>query len=224
TTEQLVQAFDEDLFVADHAGERESLDVDRFVQWLEVLLEAGDEVAAERFSELDEDFIAHALSTLVLVLDEDALRQTLDDSDEDDAEQADKALESALSEDLDGYLLVAKQPAGWDAALALVLALDRNHRALLVRLLDRLSHLDSHFLDDLEQLSTLLSEGESLAEDVEAAREQRRSEQGYVEPRAARAFLTLARRPLEQSPPLTSNFAKRDPLTKAYFREVSSSA
>ena len=87
TTEQLVQAFDEDLFVSDRAGERESLDVGRFVVWLEVLLEAGDEVAADRGAELDEDFVAHALGGVILVIEEDALRERLDDGDEDEATQ-----------------------------------------------------------------------------------------------------------------------------------------
>lgn len=216
TTEQLVQAFDEDLFVGARVGERESLDVGRFVLWLEVLLEAGDEVAADRVAELDEDFVAHALGGVLLVVDEDALRERLDDGDEDEARQVDKSLESALTEDIDGYMLVAKQHDGWDAVLALVLALDRNHRAMLVRLLDRLARVGSRYLDDLEELSTVLSEGESLAEDVEAAREERRSKQGYVEARAARAFLSLARKSAgaEERP------GERDPLTRAYFRDV----
>ena len=216
TTEQLVHAFDEDLFVSEVAGERETLDVGRFVTWLEVLLEAGDEVTADRIAELDEDFVAHALSGILLVLDEDALRERLDDSDEHEASQVDKRLESALSEDLDGYILVAKQHDGWDAALAVVLALDRNHRALLVRLLDRLARVSSRYLDDLEQLTTVLSEGESLADDVEAAREERRQRQGYVEPQAARAFLKLARKPAGPD----ARPAERDPLTRAYFREL----
>ncbi|MEO8903549.1 MAG: DUF6178 family protein [Polyangiaceae bacterium] len=215
TTAQLVQAFDEDLFVSDRAGERESLDVARFVVWLEVLLEAGDEVVANRVAELEEDFVAHALGGVLLVLDHDALRDVLDDGDEDGARQVDKALESALTEDIDGYILVAKQHDGWDAVLALVLALDRNHRALLVRLLDRLARIGSAYLDDLEELSTVLSEGESLAEDAEAAREDRRSKQGYVEARSARAFLSLARKPAGDERP-----TDRDPLTRAYFREV----
>ncbi|HEU5073401.1 MAG TPA: DUF6178 family protein [Polyangiaceae bacterium] len=216
TTEQLVHAFDEDLFVSDRAGERESLDVGRFVVWLEVLMEAGDDVAADRVAGLDEDFVAHALAGVLLVLDEGALRDRLEAGDEDEARQVDKSLESALTEEIDGYILVAKQPDGWDAVLALVLALDRNHRALLVRLLDRLSLVGSAYLDDLEELSTVLSEGESLAEDVEAAREERRGQQGYVDARSARAFLLLARKPPadEERPTV------RDPLTRAYFREV----
>lgn len=216
TTEQLVQAFDEDLFVAGRAGERESLDVERFVVWLEVLLEAGEEAAADRIAELDEDFVAHALDGVLLVLDEDALRQRLDEVEEDDAQQIDKGLESALTEDLDGYVLIAKQHDGWDSVLALVLALDRNHRALLTRLLDRLARVGSGYLDDLQELSTVLSEGESLAEDAEAAREERRSRQGHVEARAARAFLSLARKaPGGEAGPI-----ERDPLTRAYLRDL----
>lgn len=217
TTEQLVQAFDEDLFVSEQAGEREVLDAGRFAVWLQVLLEAGDEVAANRIAQLDEDFVAHALSSSVLVLDEEALRQRLDEVERDEALEIDKALESALAEDLDGYLLIAKQHEGWDAVLALILALDRDHRALLVRLLDRLAAVSSSYLDDLEELSTVLTQAESLAEDVEAAREERRSKQGYVEPRAARAFLTLARRPLAPTERAASG---RDALTRAYFREL----
>ena len=125
-------------------------------------------------------------------------------------------LESSLTEDIDGYVLVAQRHDGWDAALALILALDRDHRALLVRLLDRLARIGGGYLDDLDALSTLLSEGESLAEDVEAAREERRAVQGYVEARAARAFLTLARRPLEDD----AGVAPRDPLTRAYFLDL----
>ena len=149
TTEQPVQAFDEDLFVSDRAGERESLDVGRFVVWLEVLLEAGDEVAADRVAELDEDFVAHAVGGVILVIEEDAPRERLDDGDEDEATQVDKSLESALTEDIDGYMLVAKQHDGWDAVLALVLALDKGHRALLVRLLDRLARRATELVQGL---------------------------------------------------------------------------
>lgn len=216
TTEQLVQAFDEDLFANDRAGERETLDIGRFVVWLEVLLEAGDDVAADRVAELDEDFVAHALSGILLVLDEEALRERLDDAGEDESSQVDKGLESALAEDLDGYILVARQHDGWDAALSLVLALDRSHRALLVRLLDRLAHASGRYLDDLGELSTVLSDGESLAEDVEAAREERRARRGYVDAQAAQAFLKLARHPADRD----ERPAERDALTRAYFREV----
>jgi hypothetical protein len=211
TTEQLVRAFDEDLFRNERPGEREALDVRRFATWLEVLLEAGDGVAAARVAELSEDFVAHALSALLVVLDFESLRSSMEGGG-DDADRVEKAIESALSEEIDGYLLIAREPDGWDAALTLVLALDRDHRELLVRLLDRCAAVSADLCEDLDALSEVLSEGASLAEDVEAEREARRGREGYVEPRAAKNFLTLAR--------TGKGGGARDPVTRAYFREV----
>lgn len=215
TTEQLVAAFDEDLFTSGRPGERESFDRARFVTWLEVLLEAGDGAVARRMAELDEDFVAHALSSLVFVFDHDQLRERITEDDPAAAE-ADGALERALNEEIDGYLLVARDEVGWDAVLALVLALDRSHRALLVRILDRCAALASGYVDDLDALAEVLSAAESLAEDVEAAREERRSALGYVEPRAAKAFLGLAKTPITGE----LSAAPRDAITRAYFREL----
>lgn len=214
TTEQLVAAFDEDLFVSSRPGEREAFDRTRFVTWLEVLLEAGDRAVARRMAELSEDFVAHALSSIILVFDHDQLRERITE-DDPAAADADKALERALNEEIDGYLLVAREEEGWDAVLALVLALDRSHRSLLVRLLDRCAALASDYVDDLDALAEVLSASESLAEDVEAAREERRCALGFVEPRAAKGFLRLATTPIEGE----LSAEPRDGITRAYFRE-----
>ncbi|MFO0611791.1 MAG: DUF6178 family protein [Polyangiaceae bacterium] len=218
TTPQLVAAFDEDLFANERPGERETFDVDRLVTWLEVLLEAGAEVAAARFAELSEDFVIRALSSLLLVFDDEALLARLGERDRG-ARRAEKALESALTEEIDGYLLVARRHSGWDAALALIAALDRDHRALLARVLDRCSAMSSGYVDDLDALSEVLSDEESLAEDVESEREERRARAGFVEPRAAKAFLALAEQPIQGD----LLRAPRDPLTRAYFRELAPS-
>ncbi len=212
---QLVAAFDEDLFRNARPGEREVFDPDRFAAWLEVILEAGDEAAAARLAELSEDFVLRALGALVRVLDHDALRHrmlSVDEGEADGADAVEKALESSLVQEIDGYLLVSREGRGWDAALAVILAFDRDHRALLERLLDRAARQSSRLLDDLDALAEILSDAESLAQDVEAEREERRAELGFVEPRAAKAFLTLARDPLGS--------ASRDALTKAYFRAL----
>lgn len=211
STEQLVAAFDEELFSNARPGERETFDAARFATWLEVLLEAGDDAVAARFAELSEDFAAHALSSLVLVLDDDALRERMEEGDRA-AHRADKAIESSISEQIDGYLLIARVPDGWDAVLALVLALDRNERELLERVLDRCARLGSRYIDDLDELVEALDDAASLADDVEGEREARRAARGYVEARAARNFLTLARDPERKE--------ERDPVTRAYFREL----
>lgn len=215
TTEQLVAAFDEDLFANAKPGERETFEAQRFITWLEVLLEAGDSVAAARIAELSEDFVIQAISSAVLVLDHDALLARMGDGG-DDVEAADKAIESCLSEEIDGYLLISREHDGWDSVLALILALDRDHRSLLIRVLDRCADMASPYIDDLDELAQLLSAAESLAEDVEAEREDRRGKQGFVEPRAAKNFLTLAKTEL----PKELSKVSRDPVTRAYFREL----
>lgn len=212
TTEQLVAAFDEDLFSNDRPGERESFESERFLTWLEVLLEAGDDVAAARMVELSEDFVIQAISSVILVLNHDDLQSRMGDGG-DDADAADKAMESCLSEEIDGYLLISRQHDGWDVMLALIVALDRDHRSFLVRMLDRCADMASRYLDDLDELAELLTAAESLAEDVEAEREDRRGKQGYVEARAAKNFLTLAKTPCNDG-------AQRDPVTRAYFRDL----
>lgn len=215
TTEQLVAAFDEDLFSNPRPGERETFDPRRFVIWLEVLLEAGDDVAAAKIAAMSEDFVIQAFSSLVLVLDHDALMARMSEGG-DDTEAADKAIESCLSEEIDGYLLISRDHEGWDSMLALILALDRDHRSLLERVLDRCAGIASGYIDDLDELTELLSAAESLADDVEAEREDRRSKRGFVEPRAARHFLTLAKAPLADD----ATTQQRDPVTRVYFRDL----
>jgi hypothetical protein len=165
-------------------------------------------------AELSEDFVTQGISTLVLVLDLDALRLRMGEGGED-ARMADKALESALCEEIEGYLLVSRQHEGWDATLALILALDRDHRELLERVLDRCANVASELVEDMDALTSVLTREAALAEDVEAEREDRRSQAGHVEPRAARAFLQLARTPMGPAAD-----EPRDTLTHAYFRQL----
>lgn len=214
TTNQLVAVFDEDLFINTQPGEREVFDTSRFILWLDVLLEAGESVAACRIAELSEDFVTKAFSSIILVLDHDALRAHMGALG-DDAHYVDKIIESTHSEVIDGYLLISRIHDGWDTVFALILALDRDHRSLLTRILDRCAYIASDCINDPDELFTMLSAEDALTEDVEAEREDRRSKQGYVEPRAARNFLALAQQPLTTD----AVSSERDPVTCAYLRD-----
>jgi len=214
TTDQLVAAFDEDLFVNEKAGERERFSVSRFIVWLEVILEAGDEVAANRITELSQDFVVHALSSIMLVFDLDSLAERLRSNDPS-AEAADRALENTYAEQIDQYLLVSRVEAGWDAAFALVVALDRMHRDVLVQILDRCVAVASGYMDDLTGLIEVLSSAESLADDIEGDRQTRRARLGYVDPLDAKSFLTLARMTSDEQ--LGTD---RDAVTRDYVREI----
>lgn len=217
TTEQLTQIFDEDLWQSPDIGQDERFDSERFVVWLSILLEAGDRAVAERLAELPQELVTLAFHRHVLVLSEDALRAELT-ADDDEAEAAEKAFESCLTEEIDEYQLIWRGGDGWDDVLSALLAFDRDHHALAVDLLERCARLSREYIDDNGGLYEVLSSDEMLETDLAAEREGRRAERGYVAPTQAAAFLRLA---LGQKPGGDdSSLPPRDPLTRAYFREL----
>lgn len=215
TTEQLEGVFDEDLWRNERPGEDETFDEERFAVWLEILLEAGEEFTADRLASMPEDFVTMAIHRAALVIDLDELAVEMAERGEydDDRDLTEKALESSLYQEIDNYRLVARQHDGWDALVAVVLALDTNHRSLLERILERCAAMASKYIEDNGGLYEVLSSEDMLDADVAGDREDRRTGQGFVSPSAAKSFLALARMPLDKGGEL-------DAVTKAYFRDL----
>lgn len=217
TPEQLAGVFDEDLWRSEHAGADERFDSDRFLVWLEVMMEAGESFVAERLATLPEDLVALALHQHLLVLDVDELFVEMRGVDEQEGNATEKALSNCLSEEIDRYQLVARRHDGWDALWATVLALDRDHHDVLARILERLCAMTAEQIDREGGLHGVLTSEEMLEADVAGDREDRRAELGYVAPADARAFLKLARQPMTELP------REHDPVTRAYFRGLAKS-
>ena len=78
TTEQLKRIFDEDLWRSSRPGKTETFDAERFGTWLSILLEAGTRFAADKLSEMDEDFLGMAFAKQIYVIDLDALAAARD--------------------------------------------------------------------------------------------------------------------------------------------------
>jgi hypothetical protein len=214
-TEQLEGLFDEDLWRSDRPGRDETFDAGRFALWIQVLLETGEEFAAQTLAELDEDLVTLALHRHLLVVDEDALAVEMADRMSDDDALVEKALESALCHELDGFLVIARNPDTFDAILAVLVALDRDHHADLVRLLERCCHLSNGYIEENGGLYQVLTAEETLEGDVSFEREKRREREGFVTPSAAASFLALINQsPLDDLLSATVD----DPVTRAYFR------
>jgi polyisoprenoid-binding protein YceI len=227
TPAQVQAVFDEALWKSDRPGDEEGFDDDRFALWLEVLLEAGEPVVVQALSGLSEDFLALALHRRALVFDAETLVQRGHQSDEPARVALDQALDARPSHELWGYLVVARPDAdgGFDALVATLLALDERGRArgLAERLLARCAGLDEVALEGRADWVSCLTKSASLAEDVAGERADRRAAAGHVAPADARAFLRLVRR----APPPSLSVSwrageapPRDPLTRAYFREL----
>ncbi len=213
STEQLVQVFDEDLFRATTVGGDEDFQPARFGLWLHVLSEAGDAFLAGRLSSLPRELLVLGIHRLILVLDMDALAVDMEQLDEDEANHTEKALERGLCEEWEEFRLIARDAEHWDVLWNALLALDRDHHDLVRHIIERCAALDTEFIEDNGGLYEVLTSDEMLESDISAEREDRLAAAGHVAPADARAFLKLADR---AEPP-----SERDPLTRAYFRELS---
>ena len=216
TTEQLERIFDEDLWKSAAPGRDEVFDGERFGLWLEVMLEAGERFAARKLTELPDELVMLALARQILVIDLDTLAvnmSQMSDEARDEEELVDKALDGVLHEELGQYRVISRRPAGWDAVLAVLLALDQEHHEYLERLLERCAAASVEAIEDAGGLYTVLTSAEMLESDAAAEREDRRAAEGFIAPSQASSFLALAR-----ATPL-AKARERDPVTRAYFRE-----
>ncbi len=64
SVEQLTELLDDVLWTAAAPGADEAFDPRRFVTWLEVMLESGEDFVADRLADLSEDLLAPAVARL----------------------------------------------------------------------------------------------------------------------------------------------------------------
>lgn len=203
TPAQLARVFDLDLWKSPRPGVEEQLDAGRFGAWLEVLMDAGPEVAAAKLTAMDADVVVSALSRHVRVFDRAAHVQT------------EKEVEDAETFGLGGYVLEAKRHDAWPTIIDLLLHLDASHPEYFQTVMRGCRALsnDGYELDGLDDL---LARDEQDMFDLAAGRASRRESSGYVAPEQARVFLQMSRElHLDQpAPPSTS------PIATAYFRAI----
>jgi uncharacterized membrane-anchored protein YhcB (DUF1043 family) len=216
--EQIAQVFDADLWRDEATGSR--FDARRFALWLELLVEQGATLAADKISELDEDLLVMALARLVFVIDIESLAVRMVNRRDDARDQLEKQLESTLFHELEQYRVIARDPRAFESVMTVLLELDQRDYETLARLLHRCACLCSNYMDDHGGLYQVLSAAESAEEDAAQEREERRERAGFVPTSQAIAFLKLAR----DTPLAQLIREERDPITKAHFRTVESRA
>jgi hypothetical protein len=215
STAQLERIFDDDLWRAERAGGDETFRPERFALWLRVMFEAGEEVVVQRLCELPQDLVALAVHRLVLVIDMDILTERLSEAGEE-GEAIDRALESSTFEEWEELRLIARVPDAWDDVWNALVSLDRDHHERLRAILEQCCAMSTEYISGQGGLFQVLTADEMLDGDVAAARDDRRSAEGFVSPADARAFLELARRGETDD--------TRDAITRAYFRALGGEA
>ena len=208
TPEQLTAVLDADLWGNVQPGLDDKFDADRFGEWLEVLVDTDDAVAARIVAALDQNLVIAGLSRYVQVFDPSAIAMPASLADEmPDVEPPSPA---EFEREVGGYLVRAIRPDAWDAIVSLLIVLEADYPVCFHALMGACRRL-SNSAPEVDGLDNLLTEPEQLLHDVAIDRELRRSQQGYSSPADARAFLEMARHPARAR-------SEPNPITTAYFR------
>jgi hypothetical protein len=192
TPEQLTSVLDLDLWSPARPGLDERFDAARFGEWVEVLIDAGETVAARTIAALDANLVIAGLSRHIRVFDAASFEPTAASDDEVMFDRRRRDSEREVC----GYVVRATRREAWDAIVTLLIALDGDHVDVLHTLMQGCRRL-SNAAPEIDGLDDLLALPEQHLHEVAIEREHRRSERGYVTPGDARAFLQMAREPVE---------------------------
>lgn len=211
TPKQLAQVFDLDLWRARAAGVDEELDPSRFGVWLDVLMQSGAAVAAQKLAGINLDLIVNCLARHLVVYDRAAVSPYMTT----DGHEMAPTIDVNGACEIGGYVVKATRASAWDAIVELLLFLDAEDPEFFHRLMHGCRRLSNSGFE-IDGLHELLADREQELFDLTSEREQRREKRGYVQPAQARAFLHTARRLrlTDDSPPAAS------PVTRAYFRDI----
>ena len=197
TPAQLTSLLDLDLWRHAQPGRDEQFDVDRFGEWLEVLVDTGDSVAARTVAALDKHLVIVGLSRYLRVFDPGTFEPT--ESSDDEPMDRNEMMNSETSGDVlecevGGYLVRARRTDAWDAIVTLLVTLETEHNHYFHAVMQGCRRL-SNSRPEIDGLDDLLMAPEQHLHDVAIERERRRSRHGYATPADARAFLQMARQP-----------------------------
>jgi hypothetical protein len=224
TPAQLTSLLDLDLWRHAQPGRDEQFDVDRFGEWLEVLVDTGDSVAARTVAALDKHLVIVGLSRYLRVFDPGTFEPT--ESSDDESKDRNEMMNSETSGDVlecevGGYLVRARRTDAWDAIVTLLVTVETEQNDFFHAVMQGCRRL-SNSRPEIDGLDDLLMAPKQHLQDVAIARERRRSRQGYATPADARAFLQMARQP--QHTPSASTAIAINPIARAYFRAAEEEA
>ncbi len=209
TGEQLTGVFDRDLWRGTDPGLDEGFDAGRFGVWLDVLVESGVGLAAQKLSEIDAGLLIAAFGRHIRVFDPASFVPSVE-SDDEGVESGRRSNDTMC--EVGGYTVFSRNTPVWDAIVALLVELDAEHQATFQRLMCG-CRATSNSTPEVDGLDDLLVDREQVLFDVAFERERRQDRQGFATPPQARAFLQGARQAA----------MRRDaghPIAAAHFRAM----
>jgi len=231
TSAQLTSLLDIDLWRSARPGRDGQFDVDRFGEWIEVLVDTGDSVAARTVAALDTNVVVAGLSRYVRVFDP-GIFEPIAQSDDEAIDRHEAMREGDVmavdapthapsgrrhEAEVGGYIVRARRAAAWDAIVTLLIALNAEHSGYFHAVMRGCQRL-SNSMPEIDGLDNLLPAPQQHLNDVAIERERRRSLQGYATSADARAFLQMARQPTHKRSASATGATAAHPIVAAYFR------
>jgi len=189
TPGQISRILDVDIWRAPKPGLDEDFDAERFGEWLEVLMQAGHDVAIRTLLGLEASLVITGFAQHAAVFDSAAVGPyvTLDGE-----WSPGRRLEEGQSAEIGGYVVRARRRSSWDAIVDVLRLLDAEQPEYFHRVMRGCRRL-SDGARELDASHDLLNDDEQDMFDLACARESRREREGYMSPPQARAFLQMAR-------------------------------
>jgi len=208
TTNQLREVFEESLWQTLIPGQAETLRPEKFVEWLDVLLEVGPAFAVERLMELGDTFVVLNFSPLITVFEASVAAEHQDPP-------PCPCVLCQLTERNAGflvigdYVVVARHEDEWESIEMAFEGMQDEDAQFLQRVLARCCNAPTvlGYADD----------DQTLLEDETFDREQKRERSGFVTPPMAARFLKSTR-----TDALTelSTQTRYDPISQRYFEQL----
>ena len=214
TPAQLSHVFDLDLWRPARPGLDEQFDAERFGLWIEVLVDAGADLAAEKLSQMPIEQLIAGFAHHARVFDISALA-AYETTDGERIES--RGLGDELACEVGGFHVAARREDAWDAIVSVLMSLDAQHRRCFEQLMSALRSI-SNAGRELDGLDALLESRGQMMFEVASARAHRRETHGFASPAEARAFLQMSRSVRPGAVP-SSN-----PLARAYARSLDTSS
>ena len=207
TPEQMRDILEESLWESLTPGRADRLRPERFLEWLDVMFEAGSAFATQRLIELGDTFVVLNFAPLISVTDRGVGAEHVEDRCICVLCQLEAS--NVSYEVIGEYIVAGIHEDEWDIVKTALMELEAEDSEFLHRVLARCSSAPT--MRDFDPGANMLLDDETYE------REQRRERAGFVTPQMAAIFLKSARQAARDELVAQSGY---DTLTQRYFDQL----
>ncbi len=214
TPQQMRDLFEVSLWESLTPGQVERLRPEKFLEWLDVMLEVSPAFAAQRLIELGDDFVVIHFAPLLEVIDATV---TMEHQEEGSCICGLCMLiaRDASFEIIGEHIVVGIHDDEWDAIRTTLVELEGEDAAFLYRALSRISTAPT--VRRFPGSGATSDAADTLLDDETYEREHRRERSGFVTPPIAAVFLKTAKQTARADLVAQREY---DAITQRYFEQL----